>query len=1044
MHQTDQDPELLLAHADFVRALARSLVRGDGEDLAQDAWTRVLRHPPAGEVGRSWFAQVVRRLASNRHRDERRRLAREAAVRTPEPQPSPEQVLAREEVRTRVVHAVLRLDEPFRTAVLLRYYDGLSAAQVARKVGLPAATVRTRLLRGLERLRVELDREHGGDRAAWAGALLPWTGPAQHLLMGTFVMSKNSLLGALAFALLFAIAWTAWQMFRVETAASPGAVAVAAASAVADAEDRERMASPPPAAARDARTQVTPPAPPDAASFPAERGLAELTGVVVDSGGRPVPGARVALRPFRGPLPAGLPVADDRSFARDAATDGAGTFRFEDVPEGPCSLTARDSDGCSATVVTALSAGRPEQTLLQLDDEPREADEVIVRVCDAAGHPQAGARIEGIVATQRGTLRGTGDEPPLQALTDEHGVARFVDEALIGGAFFARTADGQVGFATMLNDQREVVVTVGAAGSVLGRLTGADPAQLGGAEVRLHAVQTAWAYGTAIGRSFTAPVQGDTFTFGDLPAGTYGVTIACPTGLRLDVEPMKWGAKLLANSVTMRTLEVHAGATTEVELRVVPGASIAGSVRDGAGVPVIGARVCAVLAPATSNFPDGFVLRGAHVWRLDGPYDALPHGPQSHLLASTGSDGRYELRGLPPGSYRVEVTADRLSLDRRYGVVAEVGSTAELEHVLQPAGVLQVATRAITYLGVAPPDRPDEPVLLAVVHHGIGTFPGLAAGRWSVVAYHSDLRVDPRPLADVEIVAGRTTWSDLRDASDMTTITGHVLAGGQPVAGALVKWYPCAVRTDAQGAYTLRLGYRVRQCGNRAMDPNFTVVVDGVAHQIEPDDLRAGAPHVVQELQLGEHELVLHAQQRPGNSGPVKFQVRGGNDELPARRSCHVDATLIAATGELRVAYLPAGEYRVTAHFPSGAITKCTCTVPAVAPLLLDEPPHGTLTVRVVDANGMPLPRRSVTVLARPGPAPTRANATGAWNEDGFWNDAFELWKLTDLEGVATFEGVCAGQLRITVAPPYQSSHEVNRRAELAPDALLELRIEAR
>jgi DNA-directed RNA polymerase specialized sigma24 family protein len=45
------------------------------------------------------------------------------------------------------------LDEPFRSTIRLRYFDGLSAAEIARRATLPEGTVRWRAKEGLERLR---------------------------------------------------------------------------------------------------------------------------------------------------------------------------------------------------------------------------------------------------------------------------------------------------------------------------------------------------------------------------------------------------------------------------------------------------------------------------------------------------------------------------------------------------------------------------------------------------------------------------------------------------------------------------------------------------------------------------------------------------------------------------------------------------------------------------------------------------------------------------------------------------------------------------
>jgi hypothetical protein len=56
--------------------------------------------------------------------------------------------------------------------VTLRYLEGLSAAQIARRERIPAGTVRWRLKEGLDRLRARLDRTSGGTEEL-ALALVP-------------------------------------------------------------------------------------------------------------------------------------------------------------------------------------------------------------------------------------------------------------------------------------------------------------------------------------------------------------------------------------------------------------------------------------------------------------------------------------------------------------------------------------------------------------------------------------------------------------------------------------------------------------------------------------------------------------------------------------------------------------------------------------------------------------------------------------------------------------------------------------------------------
>ena len=172
----------ILEHSLWVRRLAGTLVRDDAraEDLTQEAWVSVLRHPPAAELPvRPWLGQVVRNLARMSFRGERRRRGREEAVvyaHPPEPQvhtASPEELVERVQVQRTLAGLVVALAEPYRSTVLLRYYEGLSAAEIATRQAVPAGTVRWRLKKALEQLRTELDRSHGGDRHAWLPILAP-------------------------------------------------------------------------------------------------------------------------------------------------------------------------------------------------------------------------------------------------------------------------------------------------------------------------------------------------------------------------------------------------------------------------------------------------------------------------------------------------------------------------------------------------------------------------------------------------------------------------------------------------------------------------------------------------------------------------------------------------------------------------------------------------------------------------------------------------------------------------------------------------------
>ena len=170
--------ETLLTHREWVRRLARSLVL-DGpsaDDVEQQAWIAALRSPPLHQAtARAWLGRVVRNLALDTGRARRRREAHEQSAARPEATRSTADVVAAAEAHSRLVAAVNGLAEPYRTTVLLRWFEDLPPSAVAERMVVPAETVRTRLRRAHRMLRDELGSGTGG-ATAWIAALLPLTG----------------------------------------------------------------------------------------------------------------------------------------------------------------------------------------------------------------------------------------------------------------------------------------------------------------------------------------------------------------------------------------------------------------------------------------------------------------------------------------------------------------------------------------------------------------------------------------------------------------------------------------------------------------------------------------------------------------------------------------------------------------------------------------------------------------------------------------------------------------------------------------------------
>ena len=184
MSASPLDPSLddLLVHASWARTLARGLIADNSaaDDLLQDAWVAALERPPQhAENLRGWLTKVLRNLARSRGRSNSRREAREArvALKPSQEAPSSLDLASKVETQRRLASAVLSLAEPYRSTVILRFYEELDASQIAARHGIAPSTARWRIKVGLDKLRDRFDRECGGDRGAWIALLTPIAGP---------------------------------------------------------------------------------------------------------------------------------------------------------------------------------------------------------------------------------------------------------------------------------------------------------------------------------------------------------------------------------------------------------------------------------------------------------------------------------------------------------------------------------------------------------------------------------------------------------------------------------------------------------------------------------------------------------------------------------------------------------------------------------------------------------------------------------------------------------------------------------------------------
>ncbi|MFT5284322.1 MAG: RNA polymerase sigma-70 factor (ECF subfamily) [Planctomycetota bacterium] len=173
---TNPTSEALIEHADFLSRLAFELV-GElhaAEDLVQDAYVVALEKPPASRLALSaWLSRVVRRRASNARRQNRYRSEREEDVARKEGQEPESTSFERIEYGRVILDAIQRLPEAQRSAIYLRYFEGQTPTEIAERQGVPVKTIKTRLSRALESLRISLDQNANGDRSKWLSALMP-------------------------------------------------------------------------------------------------------------------------------------------------------------------------------------------------------------------------------------------------------------------------------------------------------------------------------------------------------------------------------------------------------------------------------------------------------------------------------------------------------------------------------------------------------------------------------------------------------------------------------------------------------------------------------------------------------------------------------------------------------------------------------------------------------------------------------------------------------------------------------------------------------
>jgi RNA polymerase sigma-70 factor, ECF subfamily len=144
------------------------------EEMAQESFVRLYLTPPRLDNGAS-LAPWLFRVATNLVRSEERLARRSRLVRwlfrtsnghnpaTAPPPPDQERRLLAQEAQLRTQQALAALPVIFRAALVLREIQELPYEEIARVLGCPVGTVRSRINRGRALLREQLAPYWNGD-----------------------------------------------------------------------------------------------------------------------------------------------------------------------------------------------------------------------------------------------------------------------------------------------------------------------------------------------------------------------------------------------------------------------------------------------------------------------------------------------------------------------------------------------------------------------------------------------------------------------------------------------------------------------------------------------------------------------------------------------------------------------------------------------------------------------------------------------------------------------------------------------------------------
>ena len=162
--EQDAVDQLLRAHYDRIFAVCRRMAGNDADaaDAAQEALIAVVKGLPQFD-GRSALSTWIYRVATNACLDEMRRRKRRPTAMADDPAHEPTATGPAFDTsltdRMTIDAALANLSDEFRQPVVLRDLNGYDYGEIARLLGVPVGTVKSRIARGRAQMAAQLGNQ---------------------------------------------------------------------------------------------------------------------------------------------------------------------------------------------------------------------------------------------------------------------------------------------------------------------------------------------------------------------------------------------------------------------------------------------------------------------------------------------------------------------------------------------------------------------------------------------------------------------------------------------------------------------------------------------------------------------------------------------------------------------------------------------------------------------------------------------------------------------------------------------------------------------